>query len=105
MVLSDGTLQEIDKNQLSFLPYRASETICDKLKNAGATPEEIASLSTMNYQRFEHSHLLFFSATPDSGIPTVFINTKFSDKINAITDADPEQIINLAKARYSQYMH
>lgn len=103
LVMEDGKLEEIDINRLTKLPYKKTQTIIDKLKDAGATTEEIAPLLNMNYQRFEHSHLLFFSATAN-GVPTVYINTKLSDKIKGITLADPNQLINIAKERYSKFM-
>lgn len=104
LVMGDGSLQEVDKERLEMLPYKPSETIIDRLIAAGASEDEVAPLRTMNYQRFEHSHLLFFSATSD-GVPTIFINTKLSDKIGGITCANTDAIINLAKERYSAYLH
>lgn len=105
LVMSDGKIEPIDVQRLELLPYKASETIIDKLKNAGATQDEIEPLLKMNYQRFEHSHILYFSATPDSGIPSVFINSKLSDKIAGITLASTDEIINLAKERYSKFIN
>ena len=103
LVMEDGDLQEIEESKLEMLPHKPSETIIDKLIAAGASEEEVAELRTMNYQRFEHSHLLFFSATTNDGIPTVYINTKLSDKIGGITMANTESIIKLAKERYSKF--
>lgn len=104
LVKEDGSLEEISKDKLEFLPYKQSNSIIDKLLAAGATQAEVEPLLKMNYTRFEHSHILFFSATPDSGIPTVFINYKLSDKIGGITNVNPDEIINLAKQRYSKFM-
>ena len=103
LTFDDGHLEEIEKERLQFLPPTVKDTIIDKLKNAGATPEEVEPLTKMNYVRFEHSHLLFFSATSD-GIPTVMINTHLSDKIAGITLVDTNEIINLAKERYSKFI-
>lgn len=104
LVMDDGRLEEISKDKLEFLPYKQSNSIIDKLLAAGATQAEVEPLLKMNYTRFEHSHILFFSATPDSGIPTVFINSKLSDKIGGITNVNPDEIIGLAKQRYSKFM-
>lgn len=104
LVMEDGSLQEISSDKLQFLPYKQSNNIIDKLLAAGATQNEIEPLTKMNYTRFEHSHILFFSATPDTGVPTVFINTKLSDKIGGITNVKTDEIINLAKERYKKFM-
>lgn len=103
LVMEDGTIQEISEDKLEFLPYKKNDTTIDKLLAAGATQEEVEPLVKMKYTRFEHSHLLFFSATPDTGVPTVFINYKLSDKIGGITGVQPDEIINLAKQRYSKF--
>lgn len=104
LVMEDGGLQEISEEKLEKIPYKSSETIVDRLIAAGATEEEVEPLKTMNYQRFEHSHMLFFSATPDTGIPTVYINFKLSNKIGGITMANTDAIIQLAKDRYSKFV-
>jgi len=103
LVLENGNLQEISEDKLEKLPYKPSDSAVDKLVAAGATPDEVAPLMTMNYQRFEHSHLLFFSASAD-GIPTVCINNKLSEKIGGITSANPDKITDLARERYSKFM-
>lgn len=103
MVLSNGSLKEIDKSKLEMLPSKRSQSTIDKLMAAGATEQDVAPLKTMSYTRFEHSHLLFLSATTD-GIPTVYINTNLSDKIEGITNANKQELVNLAKERYSKYM-
>lgn len=107
LVMEDGSLQPIDASKLTMLASKSKESTIDKLMAAGATEEEVASLKTMNYQRFEHSHLLFFSANPtegnNAGIPSLFINTQLSAKIGNFTAASTEQIINLAKERYTKF--
>lgn len=104
LVMEDGGLQEISEEKLEKIPHKPSETIVDRLIAAGATETEIEPLKTMNYQRFEHSHMLFFSATPDTGIPTVYINFKLSNKIGGITMASTDAIVQLAKDRYSKFI-
>lgn len=104
LVMEDGGLQEISEEKLEKIPHKPSETIVDRLIAAGATEEEVEPLKTMNYQRFEHSHMLFFSATPDTGIPTVYINFKLSNKIGGITMASTDAIVQLAKDRYSKFI-
>lgn len=104
LVMEDGSLQEISEDKLEFLPYKKSDSTIDKLLAAGATQADVEPLTKMKYTRFEHSHILFFSSTPETGIPTVFINYKLSDKIGGITNVNQEEIINLAKQRYSKFM-
>ncbi|MBP5723601.1 MAG: hypothetical protein J6X18_08535 [Bacteroidales bacterium] len=100
LILSDGTIREISEDKLEKLPAKPNDSIIEKLKSAGASEADVEPLTHMKYQRFEHSHLLFFSCTSD-GIPTVYINTKLSDKIGGITNANPQELIKLAMERYS----
>lgn len=100
LVFDDGNIQQIDGSKLEMLPYKSSETIIEKLRTAGATEDEINSLLTMDYRRFEHSHILFFSATPDTGIPTVCVNKNLSNKLTGEANINPEELINIAKDRY-----
>ena len=58
----------------------------------------------MEYKRFEHSHVLFVSATPDNGIPTLLINNRLSDKIEGITGVSVEKLIAVAKDRYKEFL-
>lgn len=104
LIMGDGNIKEIDINKLKLLPYKKSDTAVDKLKAAGATEEEIQPLLGMEYRRFEHSHVLFVSATPDDGIPTLLINNKLSDKIEGITGVSIENLINVAKERYKEFL-
>ena len=104
LVMEDGTLKMVDVSKLSLLPYKNADTTVEKLKAAGATDEELQPLVTFNYRRFEHSHVLFVSATPDDGIPTLLINKKLSNKIGNVENVRPEEIIKLAKERYSQFV-
>ena len=103
LVFENGSIKPIDAEKLEMLPYKSSQTAIDKLKAAGATDDDVAPLVGMQYQRFEHSHILFISATPDNGIPTLLINNKLSDKIGGITHANGDAIINLAKERYAKF--
>ena len=101
LILSDGTIREISEDKLEMLPAKKSASAIDKLLAAGATEDEVQALANMKYQRFEHSHLLFFSCTSD-GIPTVYINTKLSGKIGGITMANPQELVNIAINKYSK---
>lgn len=105
LVMSDGHIRPIDVNKLTLLPYKPSTSAIDKLKAAGATEQDVEPLLNMQYQRFEHSHVLFVSATPDTGIPTLLINNKLSDKIGGISGANTEDIIKLAQERYAKFMN
>ena len=103
LVFENGSIKPIDVEKLEILPYKSSQTAIDKLKAAGATDDDVAPLVGMQYQRFEHSHVLFVSATPDTGIPTLLINNKLSDKIGGIAHASQDAIINLARERYNKF--
>lgn len=103
LVFEDGTIKEIDIKKLELLPYKSSQTTIEKLKAAGAKEEDIAQLEGMEYKNFEHSHVLFVSATPDTGIPTLLINNKLSDKIGGIAHTSQDAIINLARERYNKF--
>lgn len=105
LVMSDGHIKPIDVEKLTLLPYKPSTSAIDKLRAAGATEEDVAPLLNMQYQRFEHSHVLFVSATPDTGVPTLLINNKLSDKIGGIAGANVEDIIRLAQERYAKFMN
>ena len=104
LVKNDGTIKPVDINQLTKLPYKESLGIIEKLRAAGATEEEVAILDGMQYQRFEHSQILFVSALLDSGIPTLLINTKLTDKIGGVEGLNPEEVIKIAQDRYSQFL-
>lgn len=103
LVFENGSIKPIDVEKLEILPYKSSQTAIDKLKAAGATDDDVAPLVGMQYQRFEHSHILFISATPDNGIPTLLINNKLSDKIGGIAHTSQDAIINLARERYNKF--
>ena len=105
LVLDNGNIQPIDVNKLELQAYKPSTSAIDKLRAAGASEEELAPLLNMQYQRFEHSHVLFISATPDDGIPTLLINNKLSDKIEGVSGANIESIVNIAKERYSKFLN
>lgn len=103
MVLSNGILQPVDKSQLPITAKKEVLTLIQKLKSAGATDDEVAPLQNFDYRRFEHSQMLFISATAN-GIPTLFINTHLSEKINGIINVKPQALINIVKDRYSKVM-
>lgn len=103
LVMEDGTIKEVDVNRLELVAEKENSSI-RKLKEAGATEEDVQPLIGMDYQRFEHSNVLFISATPDDGVPIVMINSKLSDKVGGITHTSQEAIINLAKERYAKFM-
>ena len=105
LVMSDGHIKPIDVEKLTLLPYKPSTSAIDKLRAAGATEEDVAPLLNMQYQRFEHSHVLFVSATPDTGVPTLLINNKLSDKIGGVAGANVEDIIKLAQERYAKFIN
>lgn len=105
LVMSDGHIKPIDVTKLTLLPYTPSTGTIDKLRAAGATEEDVEPLLNMQYQRFEHSHVLFVSATPDTGVPTLLINNKLSDKIGGVAGANVEDIIRLAQERYAKFMN
>lgn len=105
LVLDNGNIKEVDINKLERMTSKPSESVIDKLRAAGATEEEVAPLLGMQYQRFKHSQILFVSATPDTGIPTLLINNKLSDSIEGVTGANIESIVKIAKDRYSKFMN
>lgn len=102
LTFENGKIQPIDKSRLPFPAKKEVQTLIQKLQSAGATEEEIAPLKNFDYKRFEHSHILFVSATSD-GIPTLYINTRLSDKIGGIVNVDPQQLIQVARERYPKY--
>lgn len=104
LVLDNGNIQPVDVNKLELQVSKPSASAIDKLRAAGASEDELAPLLNMQYQRFEHSHVLFISATPDDGIPTLLINNKLSDKIEGVSGANIESIVNIAKERYSKFL-
>ena len=103
MVMDNGDLRPISIDRLTLLPYKPKDSAIDRLRAAGATDADIQPLLNMQYQRFEHSHVLFVSATPDTGIPTLLINNKLSDKIGGISGVKTENIIKLAQDRYTRF--
>lgn len=104
LVMDNGDVKPIDVSKLTLSPYKPTTSAIDKLRTAGATEEEVAPLLNMQYQRFEHSHVLFVSATPDTGIPTLLINNKLSDKIGGISGINTENIIKIAQDRYAKFL-
>lgn len=105
LVLDNGNIQPVDVNKLELIAFKPSTSAIDKLRAAGASEEELKPLLDMQYQRFEHSKVLFVSATPDDGIPTLLINNKLSDKIEGVSGANIESIVNIAKERYSKFLN
>ena len=105
LVLDNGNIQPVDVNKLELQVSKPSTSAIDKLRAAGASEDELAPLLNMQYQRFEHSHVLFISATPDDGIPTLLINNKLSNEIEGVSGANIENIINIAKERYSKFLN
>ena len=105
LVMSDGHIKPIDIEKLTLLPYKASQNEIDKLKAAGATEKDVEPLIGMVFRQFEHSHVLFVSATPDTGVPTLLINNKLSDKIGGVTGVNVHDIIRLAQERYAKFMN
>lgn len=57
-----------------------------------------------DYRRFEHSSILFISATLDNGIPTLLINDKLTDKIGGATNISTQNLVNIAKERYKKFL-
>lgn len=104
LVMNNGHIKPIDVNKLTLIPSKPSTGIVDKLKAAGASEEDVEPLLNMQYQRFEHSKVLFVSATPETGVPTLLINNKLSNSIVGETGANKEDIIKIAQDRYSQFL-
>ena len=104
LVMGDGELKEVDVNKLKLLPYKKTETAVDKLRAAGASEEDVQPLLGMEYRRFEHSHVLFVSATPDTGIPTLLVNNKLSDKLEGLAGVGVQNLIAVAKERYKDFL-
>lgn len=102
LTYENGNLAPVDKANLPFPAKKEVQTLIQKLMSAGATEEEVAPLKNFDYKRFEHSQILFLSATVD-GIPTLYINTKLSSKINGLVNVKPETLVNIAKERYPKY--
>ena len=105
LVMDSGELKPIDVNKLTLLPYKQSQSEIDKLIAAGATEQDVEPLKNMQYRRFEHSHVLFVSATPKDGVATLLINNKLPEKLGSVENVNPDEIIKLAKERYSKVMN
>lgn len=104
LVMSDGHIKPIDVNRLTLLPSSPKQSEIDKLRAAGATEQDVEPLVGMDFRQFEHSHVLFVSGTPDTGIPTLLINNKLSDKIGGVSGVNVQDIIKLAQERYAKFM-
>ena len=103
LLFNDGGIKEVDKEKLTVLPYTSSDAL-KKLRDAGATPEELADLEGMDYRTFENSQVLFISATPDDGIPVLMINNRLSEKITGLCGVGRDAIVQLCKDRYSKFV-
>lgn len=101
LILEDGAIKQIDVNKLELLPEKENAAI-SRLRKAGATEEDIAPVIGMDFQRFEHSHVLFVSGTPDDGIPVVMINHNLSEKIGA--ESHRNAFVKIAQERYAKFM-
>ena len=101
LILEDGTIKQIEPEKLEFLPEKENSAI-SRLRKAGATDEDIAPVLWMNFQRFEHSHVLFVSGTPDDGIPVVMINHNLSEKLGA--ESHRNAFVKIAQERYAKFM-
>ena len=102
LTYQDGRIEPIDKAILPLSAKKEIKSLVQKFTDAGATEDEIAPLKNFDYRRFEHSHILFISATSE-GIPTLFINTKLSDKVGNVANINPNDLIQVAKSRYPQF--
>lgn len=102
LVMDNGDVKPVSTEKLTLLPYKPTTSAVDKLKAAGASEEDVKPLLDMQYQRFEHSYVLFISATPDTGIPTLLINNKLSNKLTG-EGVNTEQIIRIAQDRYAKF--
>lgn len=100
VTFEDGTIMPIDQSKLPII-NKVARTAIDRLREAGATEEELAPLSTFDYKRFEHSNILYVSAT-SKDIPTLYVNTRLTNKISGEVDVNPNSLINIAKDRYSK---
>lgn len=102
LTYQDGRIEPIDEAVLPLSAKKEITSLVQKFSDAGASEDEIAPLKNFDYRRFEHSHVLFVSATSD-GIPTLFINTKLSDKVGNMVNINPNDLIRVAKSRYPKY--
>lgn len=97
-VVSNGKPVLVDKSKLPMLPPEVKKDII-KLKDAGATPEEIASLRGFQWGTLKHSHFLFISATSNNEAK-LFINDKLADDISSELQIEPNDLVQIAKDRY-----
>lgn len=100
VTFNDGSIMSMDQSKLPII-NKVARTAIDRLKEAGATEEELAPLRTFEYKRFEHSNILYVSATSKE-IPTLYINTRLTNKISGEVDVNPNSLIEIAKDRYSK---
>lgn len=100
VTFEDGSIMPIDQTKLPII-NKAARTAIDRLREAGATEEELAPLKTFEYKRFEHSNILYVSATSKE-VPTLYINTRLTNKISGEVDVNPNSLIDIAKDRYSK---
>lgn len=102
LVTASGYIEKVDEKLLKILPPSGVSAI-KRLAEAGATEAELAPLLNMDYKRFEHSKVLFVSATPENGIPTLVINNKLSDELVGADRIKKKDLLKIAKDRYKKF--
>lgn len=101
LVFADGNIKQIDESKLKILTSEKSDGL-KKLREAGATEEDLKILYGMDYKRFENSQILFVSGTDTDGYPTLLINENLSEKIVGKTGLSRKAITDIARERYAK---
>lgn len=104
LLFSDGQIKQVDEKKLEFKAKNSYDEL-QKLRDAGATEQDLECLTGMNYHKFENSKILFVSGTEMDGVPTLLINDNLSDKISGIYGVNRDAIIQIAKDRYSKALN
>lgn len=104
LVTEAGNLKPVEQSKLTFQQQKYVQNAIERLKNNGATNADVQCLMGFDYRRFEHSSILFISATLDNGIPTLLINDKLTDKIGGATNISTQNLVNIAKERYKRFL-
>jgi hypothetical protein len=104
LLFADGSIKKIDESRLQVLTSERYDEL-KKLRDAGATEEDLKILLGMQYQKFENSQILFVSGTDTDGCPMLLLNNNLSDKIVGKTGISKDAILQIARDRYEKVLN